>query len=150
MSYALQGSRRKVVVMASQAHAAAVCLLLIGTVALTAACDSSASVGTAAKAQVRTAGHDCPAELHYHGVNYTAYRLTRVQPTRLGQAQPVCGETGQGTGAGRVTVWRFPGQSASKVIGRASSDGRFAVYVADSVLPVERTRVLAAVRSDGR
>ena len=136
--------------MASPVHAAAAGLLIVGSVALSAACDSSSRVGTAARTEVRTAGHDCPAELRYHGVNYTAYRLTSVQLTRLGRAQPVCGETRQGTAEGPVTVWRFPGQSASKLIGRVSNDGRFAVYVADPVLPRDRTRVLAAVRSDER
>jgi hypothetical protein len=90
--------------MSSHLQVAAAGLLLISSVGLTTACDSSSSVGTAAKTEARTAGDDCPAQLRYHGVTYTAYRLTRVEPTRLGQAQPVCGEKGQGAGAGPVTV----------------------------------------------
>jgi hypothetical protein len=100
--------------------------------------------------KVRTAGADCPAELRYHGINFTAYRLARVEPTRLGRAQPVCGGTRHVNGAGLVTVWRFAGQSPHKVIGRARYDGRYVVYVADSVLPGDRKRALAEVRSDER
>ena len=136
--------------MARQIHATAAALLLLVSVALRTACDSSSRRRPVVQTEVRTVGPDCPAELRYHGVNFTAYRLTRAEPTRLGRAQPVCGKTRQTSGAGPVTVWRFPGQSPSKVILRARYDVRYLVYVADSVLPGERRRVLAEVRSDKR
>jgi hypothetical protein len=136
--------------MASQVRRTTASLVLLGGVALMTACGSPSSAGTDGPTERRTSAPDCPAEVRYHGVGYTAYRLIRLEPTRLGHAQPVCAGSRQGAGAGPVTVWRVPGQPPSKVIGRASEDGRYAVYVADSVLPDERARVLTAVRSARR
>ena len=143
------GQRRRegFVVMASHLHRMAATLILIGSPSLTTACRSSSSMGTAVR---QTAAFDCAAQLRYEGVSYTAYRLTKVQPSRLGDAQRVCGRSPQRIGEGPVTVWRFPGLPATQVLGTASANGRFAIYVADSVPPGERSRIVAALRSDGR
>jgi hypothetical protein len=87
--------------------------------------------------------------LRFHGVTYTGfrrYRFTQEQPTRLGSATEVCAGTDVVVGE-PVAIWSFPGWSPSEVIGRRVFPSRFVVYVADSVKPRKRARVLAAIRS---
>ena len=110
-------------------------LVLIATVSLAAACDSSPP----------SAGLDCPSQLRFHGVTYTGYRFTGERATRLGHGtRPVCGETDLDAGES-VAVWSFPGRSPSKVIGSPGYHGRLVVYVANSVKLRERAQILAAI-----
>jgi hypothetical protein len=113
--------------------------------ALTSGCDSSSSTAQ----EFQTPGPDCAAQLRFHGVTYTGYRryrFTKEHPTRLGSAVPVCAGTTIDAGD-PVAIWSFPSWSVSKVIGRQVYPQRYVVYVAESVKPRERARLLAAIRS---
>ena len=120
--------------MASLRRDIATAVAIAATVGVTAACGASS----------QTSEPDCASQLRFRGVTYTAYRVTHQHPTKVGFATPTC--SGKPVADGhRVAVGAFPGHSPSNVLGRQSVDGRFAIYVADSVTPGERSRILAAV-----
>lgn len=120
---------------------AALGLILAAILVTTAARDTSS------RSVVRTTGPDCPAQLRYNAATYTAfqrYRFAHEQPTKLGSATPVCVGTTI-TAGDPITIWSLPGEPPAEVIGRRVYPKRFVVYVADSVKPSDRARILVAV-----
>jgi hypothetical protein len=85
--------------------------------------------------------------LRYNGATYTAiqrFRFAHEQPAKLGSATQVCARTAIAAGD-TLTIWSLPGKPPTRVIGTRVYPRRWVVYVADSVKPSGRTRILAAV-----
>lgn len=114
------------------------------TAAAVAACLGGLS---ACQLPTPTATRDCAAELRFHGVSYFGVRFTRHPSTRVGKAFEECGNEVV-TGAHPVVVWSVPGVSPAQLIARRIPHGRFAVYVATSLPPKERARLLRAISRD--
>jgi hypothetical protein len=123
---------------------------LVATVAIltglggVSACRSAIGTSSATGVAVIGAEPDCTSQVRFHGVTYTAYRLTRAHLRKVGVATPTC--SGQVVpGAHAVPVWSLGGHSPQRVLLRRTDQGRFAVYVADSLTPTERGRLLRLI-----
>lgn len=96
------------------------------------------------------AAADCTSQIRTHGVIYTGYAYTQTRAVRYSTADEAdCHDLGPDAEGSvfsdtpkQVAVWTFRGYSPDEVLGVRFDNKSFAVFVAESVAPHDRNRIL--------
>lgn len=93
---------------------------------------------------------DCPDQIRAEAAVYTWHGSAEQHATAHATADLAecddAGEDPQGSvfpaDPAQVRTWTFDGHPSAKVLGVANPDGSFGVFIADSVTPDERERIV--------